>query len=141
MEIKDPSKSSPVKVNCSFCGNEIECPEDMLKKSKKHMCYECFITHEPSDEEMKDVHVDIPKDKLSEVSASSMADRMVEEAFPEMWSNKKEELKEMSKKELAEEMFGAGVYLGVKTFMDMMKKMEEEIDDPEEGSFTNPHYN
>ena len=114
-----------VKVKCSFCGKEIECPEDMLEKSKKHMCYECFITKELSDEEIKDVHVDIPMDLLPETVASGMADGMVEEVFPRVWSEKKEELKEMSKREQALEMFGAGVYLGVKAFMDTLKEAEE----------------
>lgn len=126
MEIKDFSKSKSVKVNCSFCGKEIECPEEMLEKSKKHMCYECFNTIEPPDEEIKDVHVDIPVDKLPETMASGMADRMVEEVFPGLWSERKNELKEMSKKDLAVEMFGAGVYLGVKAFMESMKKIEED---------------
>lgn len=124
MEIKDFSKSKSVKVNCSFCGNEIECPEDMLETSKEHMCYACFITREPSDKEIKDVHVDIPTDKMPEVLASGMADKMVEELFPGLWSERKNKLKEFSRKDLATEMFGAGVYLGVKAFMDSVGKIE-----------------
>lgn len=126
MEMKDFSKSSSIIVHCSFCNNEIECPEDMLEKSKKHMCYECFITKEPSDEEVKDVHVDIPMEKMPETLASGMADRMVEEVFPELWSKRKNGLKEMSKKNLAEEMFGAGVFLGIRAFMDSMRQIEED---------------
>ena len=126
MEIKDSGKSKPVHVNCSFCGNEIECPEDMLEESKKHMCYECFITKELSDEEIKDVHVDIPTDKMPEITAAGMADGMVKEAFPELWSERKSGLKQMSKKDLAQEMFGAGIYFGVKTFMESMKQKEEQ---------------
>ena len=114
-----------VKVNCDFCGKEMECPADMLKESKKHMCYQCFITKRPADEEIKNVHVDIPMDKMPEVAASGMADKMVEEVFPRLWSERKDELKEMSKKDLAVEMFGAGIYFGVKTFMESMKQVEE----------------
>jgi hypothetical protein len=131
MKTKDFNNSKSVNVNCSFCGNMIECPENMLETSKKHMCYECFITKEPSDEEIKDVHVDIPIDKMPEITASGMADTMVEEAFPELWSERKSELKELSKKDLAKEMFGAGVYLGVKAFMDGMKEMEKMEEDNE----------
>ena len=114
-----------VKVNCSFCGSEMECPKDMLGKSKKNMCYECFITKEPTEEEIKNVHVDIPMDKLPQITASGMADSMIEDAFPDVWSGKKSELKEMSRKALAAEMFGAGVYLGVKSFMETMQETEE----------------
>ena len=128
METRELSNTPSVKVDCSFCGKGIECPEDMLKTSKKHMCYECFITYEPSDEEIKDVNVDIPTAKLPEVIASSAADKMILENFPNVWSAKKEELKEMSKKDLAAEMFGAGVYLGLKGFLETMKEAEEKLD-------------
>lgn len=124
----DEDKKS-VKVNCSFCGNEMECPESMIEDSKKHMCYECFITKEHLEEEIKDVHVDIPMDKIPEVTASGMADTLVEEVFPEVWSERKNELKEVSKKDLAIEMFGAGVYLGVKQFIETLNKAEEEEND------------
>ena len=105
-------KRPSVKVNCSFCGNEIECPEDMLATANKHMCYECFITQEPSDEAIRDVHVDIPNDKIPEVTASGMADRAVDDVFPGVWSERKDELRELSKRDLAQEMFGAGAYMG-----------------------------
>ncbi len=121
MKIKDYSEGKPIKVDCSFCGSEIECPEDMIETSKKHMCYKCFITRAPADEEIKDVHVDIPTAKMPEVAASGMADKMVEWLFPDLWSERKNKLKEFSKKDLAAEMFGAGVYLGVKAFMESMK--------------------
>jgi len=101
MEIKDFSKSRAIKTNCNFCNKEIECPEDMIEKSKKHMCYECFIAGKLSGEEIKDVHVDIPLDKISDAVASEMADNMIEKIFPELWSERKNELKEMSKKNLA----------------------------------------
>ncbi len=125
MEMKDLGDSKSVTVNCSFCGKEMTCPEKMLETSKKHMCYECFINHEPSGEETKDVHIDIPMDKMSELAASDMADSMIQETFPDIWSERKDELKEMSKKDLAGEMFGTGVYLGVKAFMESMKNLDE----------------
>ena len=125
MEAKDFSKSKIVKVECSFCGKGMECPEEMLKTSKKHMCHECFIKMEPQEEEMKDVHVDIPTEHLPETIASGMADSLVTDMFPELWNERKDGLKDLSKKELAIEMFGAGVYLGVKTFFETLKKQDE----------------
>lgn len=124
MESKKTEKS--VAVDCSFCGEGIEGPEDMLAKSQKHMCYECFVTRQPTAEEIEDVHVDIPAEKMPDVTASHLADTMVEELFPDLWSEQKEELKEKSKKDLAEEMFGAGVYLGVKAFMESMQQAEDD---------------
>lgn len=126
--IDNKIERKPVKVNCSFCGSEIECPEDMLDSSK-HMCYRCFIKHEPGEEELKNVHVDIPTDKMAEVSASGMADALILEAFPDIWAEKKKELKEMSRRDVAAEMFGAGVYLGVMHFMEAMKVMKKDDDE------------
>lgn len=125
-EIKDFSDVNSVKVNCDFCNKEMECPETMLKTAKKQMCFECFNNQNYPDEELKDVHVDMPISEIHVKVCSEMADRMVDNVFPEMWQNKKEELKEMSKKDLAEEMFGAGVYLGVKAFLETLKEAEKE---------------
>src|SRR3989338_7022147 len=125
MDRQDLGSEKEIKVNCSFCGNGMVCPEHMLENAKRHMCYKCFAAKEPSDEEIKDVHVDIPTDKMPEIAASGMADMMVEKAFSGLWSERKNELKEMSKKDLAVEMFGAGVYLGVKAFMESIEEMEK----------------
>ena len=129
MGMKDFSENKSIKVNCNFCSNEMECTKEMLEKSKKHMCYECFIAKEPSDEELKDVHIDIPIDKISEVAASGMADRMVEEVFSSLWVERKNELKEMSKKDLAEKMFGTGIYMGVRGFIELIEQMEKDKED------------
>ena len=55
-----------VKVSCSFCGSEMECPENMLQESEKHMCFECFQNTDEKDmpSEISKVHIDIPKEKL-----------------------------------------------------------------------------
>jgi hypothetical protein len=99
-----------VKVNCSFCGKEIECPEDMLEGAEKHACFECFEDRENkfegmSEEEVGKIHVDMPLEELSQKMAEDLADELVEQEFSEVWSELKDELKESSKKELAEEMF------------------------------------
>ncbi|MEK6950386.1 MAG: hypothetical protein AABX13_01545 [Nanoarchaeota archaeon] len=124
-EIKDLSNIKSVKVHCDFCSKEMECPETMLK-AKKQMCFECFNNGNYPDQELKDVHVDMPMTEIKDKVCSEMADRMIDNVFPEMWQNKKEELKDMSKKNLAEEMFGAGVYLGVKAFLETLKEAEKE---------------
>ena len=104
-----------VKVNCDFCEKQIECPKDMLEKSKKHMCHECFLekAENGSDVELKDVHVDFPTENLIEETANRMVTEMVDEMFPIVWTERKNELKEMSKKDLAYEMFGAGAYIAL----------------------------
>src|SRR3989338_5549486 len=108
----DENKS--VKVNCDFCGKGMECPPDMMKTAKKHMCHECFHkrAEEGGDENvpLEDVHVDIPTYEMIPEVASNMTDTLVNEVFPDIWAEKKDELKELSKKELAYEMFGAGAY-------------------------------
>ena len=126
--MKDLSNIKSVKVNCDFCSKEMECPETMLN-AKRQMCFECFNTGNYPDEELKEVHVDMPMNEMHDHVCSEMADKMVNDIFPEMWQNKKEELKEKSKKNLAEEMFGAGVYMGVKAFLETLKEAEKEDKD------------
>jgi hypothetical protein len=129
VKMKDFKNSTIVKVKCDCCGKDIECPEEMLKTSKKHMCYTCF--QDPNcvknfkDDELKNVHVDIPTEELTDTVADNFARMMVDEAFPKIWSEKKEELKELSKKDLSKEMFGAGVFIGIQAFMDSMEVKEK----------------
>jgi len=112
-----------VKVNCNFCGKEIECPEDMLEKAEKHMCFDCFQgTDNKETIDASKVHVDIPIDKFNEFIPETMTNSIVEDVFPEIWKERKQELKEMSKRELAEEMFGAGAYIAIKSFIESMSE-------------------
>ncbi len=124
--MKDGTDSAVVKVKCDACGKDIECPEEMLKTSKKHLCFTCFqdprSTKDFTDEERKNVHVDIPMEDLTDEMADRLATTMVDDVFPKVWSEKKEEFRELSKKDLSREMFGAGVYLGVQAFMDYMNE-------------------
>ncbi|MFH0874593.1 MAG: hypothetical protein V1859_01555 [archaeon] len=125
-----------VNVNCDFCGKEIECPISMMEKSKKHMCHECFLERPKngSDEELKDVHVDFPTEDFIEEAANMMVGKMVDETFPSLWSERKNQLKELSKKELAQEMFGAGAYLALSTFMKLQHEEEKKEADKKEVS-------
>lgn len=119
-----------VKVNCDFCSKDIECPKDMLEKSKKHMCHDSFLerTENGSDEKLKDVHVDFPTENLIEETASKMVNEMIAEMFPMIWSERKNELKELSKRDLAYEMFGAGAYIALSNLMKLQHEqgMKEE---------------
>jgi hypothetical protein len=125
-------KPKSVKVNCSFCSKEIECPENMLN-AEKHSCFECFQELSKKENvDIRKVHVDVPMDKFTEFVPETMTSSIVAEAFPEMWKERKEELKELSKKGLAEEMFGAGAYVAIKSFMQAMEeeaKKEKEMED------------
>ena len=100
-----------------------------MKTSKKHICFECFQNPKNfknfTDEERKKVHVDIPMGKLADTAAEKFSMMIVEDMFPEIWSEKKEDFREFSKKDLAKEMFGAGVYFGVQAFMDSINEMNE----------------
>jgi hypothetical protein len=65
------NKEEIVKVNCSFCKKEIECPVKMLNVDR-HMCYDCYKAHSSSlsfNPELK-THIDIPLDKLKEFMSS-----------------------------------------------------------------------
>ena len=90
-----------VKITCDCCGKEIECPEEMLKTSKKHLCYTCFqdpkSTKNFTDDELKNVHVDIPTENLSDEIADRLATMMVNEVFPKVWSKNKEDFRKSSK--------------------------------------------
>ncbi len=116
-----------VKVNCSFCGSDMECPENMLQESEKHMCFECFQNKDEKNipDDISKVHIDIPKEKLLDNIPDAITSSMVEELFPDIWKEKKEELKEMSKKELAEEMFGAGIYVAINNFLKIISEYEK----------------
>ena len=117
-----------VKVNCSFCGKEIECPEDMLESSEKHMCFECFqnMDRKEMPRDLSKVHVDIPMNKVDEIIPEEMTNSLIEEVFPDVWQERKKELKEMSKKEIAEEMFGEGAYIATKSIMQALKHEVEQ---------------
>jgi hypothetical protein len=106
----------------------MECPEEMLKTSDGHMCNKCFRDPEnfknSMNENFEKIHIDMPTDDLLDTFADNFAESLVEDVFQHVWYQKKRELKDLSKKELSKEMFGAGVYLGLQTFFDSMKNME-----------------
>lgn len=115
-----------IKVDCSFCGRQIECPEDM-KDSEKHACFECFkeVGKNFSEKDIISgkIHVDIPED---EITPEMLVDFLVEDMFPEVWKENKAELKELPRRELALKMFAAGAGVMIDALMQMGKEDEED---------------
>lgn len=127
--MKDFSDKKIINVKCCICGKDIECPEEMLKTAKKHMCYKCFQNPKNfkkfNEDERKNVHVEIPSNELTDNIADDFASMMVDEVFPKLWSEKKEDLKDLSKKDLSKEMFGVGIFMGIQAFMEYMQDMNK----------------
>lgn len=103
------------------------------------MCHECFFekARNGSDEPLKDVHVDFPTNELIPEVADKMTDEMAQEIFPKVWEENKKELKEMSKKELAYEMFGAGAYIALSIMLEMQYQKGLKDKKPENGNTSN----
>ncbi|MDH7517867.1 MAG: hypothetical protein QHH19_05945 [Candidatus Thermoplasmatota archaeon] len=82
--IKNFSDSKIVKVKCSFCGKDIECPEEMLKTSKKHMCSECFQKADALkiDDDLENIHVDMPLDEFVDTAIDNFTRMVVNDVFP-----------------------------------------------------------
>ena len=116
-----------VKVNCSFCGKEIDCPKNMLK-SKKHACYDCFkkIGDEIPAKEVGKIHVDFDMGQFEEDMPSFLAENATATTFPEIWKMHKIEIKKMSKKEMAKEMFFRGAETMAYALNDFSKELESE---------------
>ena len=123
-ESQNITDKKSIKVKCSFCGREIECPEEMMH-SKKHMCYACFQNpgELAKNADLKQVHVDIPLDKMDELFPENMTNALLKEIFPDVWKERKKEFKAMPKKNLAEEMFSAGAYIAIQQMLAAMKNM------------------
>ncbi len=124
-------ETKSIKVSCSFCGAPMECPEDKIETVEKHMCFECFQKiGEKEIDNIKDsaakIHFDIPMEQMDEFIAGKMIDGMLEEIFPKIWKDSKEDIKESSKKEVAQAMFVAGAYHGILTMMNSIKDLEKQ---------------
>ena len=126
---KEEKKPKSINVNCSFCGKGIECPENM-KNVEKHACFECFQKlgeKIPAEEVARGrIHVDMPMGKAEEMLPGIMASLAAEEFFPMAWKEKKSELKEMSKKEIAKYMFAAGAGVISEHILHLLKEAERQ---------------
>lgn len=120
-------------VPCSFCGKSIPCPPSMANKDK-HSCFECFKQHAESwsQQDINQVHVAFPIDKIGDAIPEVMTDFLVKETFPGLWKERKEELKILQRRDLAQEMFGAGAYSALRMMKDMHEEMGSNGDDREE---------
>jgi len=117
-----------LRLKCNFCGKEIDCPlED--KDAKQHACYECFQKLEGTmpASELDQIQVDVPSDALNEMITQDL----LEEVFPSLWEDKKEELKEKSKKELAQFMFASGALAMGQRLAELGEEEEEAEEDDE----------
>jgi len=118
-------KPKILKVNCSFCGIEIECPEEM-KDMEKHLCFNCFQNlSEHEFEDIEKIHVEIPSDKLEDIILDALMTCIINDLFPRFWKDKRRQLKNMRKKEMAKEAFAAGASA---TFH-LMRELGEKLDD------------
>lgn len=118
-------------VKCSFCGKDIECPEELTKSSDKHACVDCFSNPKLkiSEEDAGRIHVDIPPERLGEV-LDKVVMSLGSEAFPPIWKDNKRMIENMPKKEAAQFMFemGASVMLDVMMQQDGHVILEEDAD-------------
>jgi hypothetical protein len=123
---KENTSSKNIRVNCFFCKKEIECPKNMLN-SEKHICFDCFKNNNFSVmEDMKKgkIHIDIPESSMPEFIAKSVSDDLVKNVFPKIWSKRKEELKEISRKEAVEQMFAEGAIQAIGGFLKFEKQKD-----------------
>ena len=117
-----------IKIKCTFCNKEIDCPESS-KNSKIFICIDCVKLGKAdklSDEEILDSYIEISDDDLD--SMFDMVMDKVEQMFPDLWKRHKDEMRDLSKKELAEQMFMAGAQ-SVFTIMRKLKNQSVFSDD------------
>ena len=100
--------------NCKKCNKKISAHN---KDWHNGMCDECSKNYTKNFNE-EDFNMPMDFDKYP---VEAMTNSLVEEAFPDIWQERKKELKEMAKKELAKEMFGAGAYISINNFMHALK--------------------
>lgn len=116
-----------VMVNCFYCNKDLPCPEDMVK-AERHSCYDCFlkVKENLSENEVEKIHVAIPKEQALQAMPEMLMSYAMEEAFPKLWKDKKEEFKEMSRKEIAELSFLAGIQIMIDAFKGIEKEAEKQ---------------
>ena len=88
-----------------------------MEEKDKKVCPLCNEVHEEND--------------LHAISVMT-ADSMVKEVFPKFWNDAKSEIKDLSKKELAEEMFRSGAINMLYGYMKLMNEISDKHDNIEE---------
>lgn len=85
--------------------------ESIKIKSRSEACPHCGQHHD-----------------FNEVDHEDAANDFTDTFFDKVWKNNKQELKEMSKKEIAEQMYFLGVFHFMKSMNEMMNHITEELD-------------
>ncbi len=88
-----------------------------MEEPNKEVCPSCNEVHE--------------EDELHALSVMT-ADSMVKEVFPKFWNDAKNQVKDLGKKELAEEMFRSGAINMLYGYMKLMNKISDRQDKKEE---------
>lgn len=109
MNIKHYSKEDMTVVKCSSCGNEMECPKSMLK-AEKHICHICTDTlaygvRQEDAKEIAETEQDVESHKKEMLELGEFIHGT---SFCANLPSK-DEMKEISKKELAEMMHFNGI--------------------------------
>jgi hypothetical protein len=96
------------KVNCSFCGKGMECPDKMLEKYKdlKHICKDCALKNK----ETKDFYKEFEQFIKNFERYDKISDEMVDILkFGEFWSGYKRAKHKFTDREMAEDFFKCGI--------------------------------
>lgn len=82
-------------------------------KKEKRTCPDCGEKFEKNE---GSITINLPR-HVREKIPKEFAENLVEEIFPDVWDDGKEDLKQMSRKEACEEMFYAGALLALGNFL------------------------
>ncbi|MFH1247435.1 MAG: UPF0175 family protein [Candidatus Micrarchaeota archaeon] len=131
-------------LKCSYCDEITSC--DCLENHNRYpeakfMCEVCQTLCEmgESEDKLKNhaKHAEIKNAINLDNQAGQFADELVSETFEEMWKEEKEELRELSKKEIAEAFYYRGANCAVKTFLiaaeEENKKIEKAVEEYKAG--------
>ena len=89
--------------------------EKIKNEKENDVCPECGEEFDKSEDL---ISITLPKNLKGKIP-KKFAETLVEEIFPSIWNDKKDELKQMSRKEVCEEMFYAGALLSLGKFLDV----------------------
>ena len=96
---------------CQYCQKNLEVPDEQFEH---YFCLACAHEHinELESLDPQKIYVEHSSEQLHE----AIMDQIVEEEFMPLWDEHKEKLKELSKKDLALQMFASGVHATLHRF-------------------------
>ncbi|MBI5046427.1 hypothetical protein HZC07_01720 [Candidatus Micrarchaeota archaeon] len=117
------------KLPCSSCKKEITCPEHMMT-AERYLCYDCFkqTKSQLSEDQLQKTYVDVPANNPE--AFQGFIEGMVGDAFIDIWSKEKDNLKELSKKELAQALFFEGAFFMFNFMQAMSEEARKEAEQP-----------